>query len=121
MYYCIMHEITLEYVYDHDHNYTYGSVCLLELYISQSLKTKYFNITPGKVHCNEAAELNVLMKCNQNVTLLFQRHPLDTQYFDRAFTGERPRLTAVEPQVLRSMDQEPFRGFSYTNPNATDR
>ncbi|CAH0749862.1 unnamed protein product [Diatraea saccharalis] len=49
------------------------------------------------------------------------RHPLDTQYFDKAFTGERPRLTAVEPQVLRSMDQEPFRGFSYTNPNATDR
>ncbi|XP_038210606.1 uncharacterized protein LOC119831365 isoform X2 [Zerene cesonia] len=49
------------------------------------------------------------------------RHPLDTQYFDRAFTGERPRLTAVEAQVLRSMDQEPFRGFSYTNPNATDR
>ncbi|XP_073951241.1 protein kinase C delta isoform X2 [Choristoneura fumiferana] len=49
------------------------------------------------------------------------RHPLDTQYFDRAFTGERPRLTAVEPQVLRSMDQQPFRGFSYTNPNATDR
>ncbi|XP_050668199.1 putative protein kinase C delta type homolog isoform X5 [Leptidea sinapis] len=49
------------------------------------------------------------------------RHPLDTQYFDRAFTGERPRLTTVEPQVLRTMDQEPFRGFSYTNPNATDR
>ncbi|XP_037978460.2 uncharacterized protein LOC105383046 isoform X2 [Plutella xylostella] len=49
------------------------------------------------------------------------RHPLDTQYFDRAFTGERPRLTACEPQVLRSMDQTPFRGFSYTNPNATDR
>ncbi|KPI98062.1 Putative protein kinase C delta type-like [Papilio xuthus] len=49
------------------------------------------------------------------------RHPLDTQYFDRTFTGERPRLTAVEPHVLRSMDQEPFRGFSYTNPNATDR
>ncbi|XP_060801179.1 putative protein kinase C delta type homolog isoform X4 [Amyelois transitella] len=49
------------------------------------------------------------------------RHPLDTQYFDRAFTGERPRLTAVEPHALRSMDQAPFRGFSYTNPNATDR
>ncbi|XP_026729446.1 titin isoform X2 [Trichoplusia ni] len=49
------------------------------------------------------------------------RHPMDTQYFDRAFTGERPRLTAVEPHVLRSMDQEPFRGFSYTNPNTTDR
>ncbi|XP_022118934.2 probable serine/threonine-protein kinase dyrk2 isoform X2 [Pieris rapae] len=49
------------------------------------------------------------------------RHPLDTQYFDRAFTCERPRLTAVEPHVLRSMDQGPFRGFSYTNPNASDR
>ncbi|XP_026328245.1 probable serine/threonine-protein kinase DDB_G0278845 isoform X2 [Hyposmocoma kahamanoa] len=49
------------------------------------------------------------------------RHPMDTQYFDRVFTGEKPRLTAVEPQVLRSMDQQPFRGFSYTNPNATDR
>ncbi|XP_050557356.1 putative protein kinase C delta type homolog isoform X10 [Spodoptera frugiperda] len=49
------------------------------------------------------------------------RHPMDTQYFDKAFTGERPRLTAVEPHVLRSMDQEPFRGFSYTNPNTTDR
>ncbi|XP_047514678.1 putative protein kinase C delta type homolog isoform X8 [Pieris napi] len=49
------------------------------------------------------------------------RHPLDTQYFDRAFTCERPRLTAVEPHVLRSMDQGPFKGFSYTNPNASDR
>ncbi|XP_077285998.1 uncharacterized protein LOC143911113 isoform X2 [Arctopsyche grandis] len=48
------------------------------------------------------------------------RHPIDTQYFDKAFTGERARLTPVENNILRSMDQAQFRGFSYTNPNATD-
>ncbi|OAD57684.1 Putative protein kinase C delta type like protein [Eufriesea mexicana] len=47
-------------------------------------------------------------------------HTLDTKYFDRAFTAERPRLTPVPEQILTSMDQGVFRGFSYTNPNATD-
>ncbi|XP_043461456.1 serine/threonine-protein kinase STE20-like isoform X2 [Leptopilina heterotoma] len=47
-------------------------------------------------------------------------HTLDTRYFDTAFTAERPRLTAVPEDILTSMDQNVFRGFSYTNPNATD-
>ncbi|XP_070153348.1 uncharacterized protein [Polyergus mexicanus] len=47
-------------------------------------------------------------------------HTLDTKYFDTAFTTERPRLTPVPEQILTSMDQNVFRGFSYTNPNATD-
>ncbi|XP_018305905.1 uncharacterized protein [Mycetomoellerius zeteki] len=47
-------------------------------------------------------------------------HTLDTKYFDTAFTTERPRLTSVPEQILTSMDQDVFRGFSYTNPNATD-
>ncbi|XP_017892976.1 titin-like isoform X1 [Ceratina calcarata] len=47
-------------------------------------------------------------------------HTLDTKYFDTAFTAERPRLTPVPDQILTSMDQGVFRGFSYTNPNATD-
>ncbi|XP_050452742.1 probable serine/threonine-protein kinase DDB_G0282963 isoform X1 [Cataglyphis hispanica] len=47
-------------------------------------------------------------------------HTLDTKYFDTAFTTERPRLTPVPEQILTSMDQDVFRGFSYTNPNATD-
>lgn len=47
-------------------------------------------------------------------------HTLDTRYFDTAFTAERPRLTPVPEQILTSMDQSVFRGFSYTNPNATD-
>ncbi|XP_029676815.1 uncharacterized protein LOC115243760 isoform X1 [Formica exsecta] len=47
-------------------------------------------------------------------------HTLDTKYFDTAFTTERPRLTPVPEQILTSMDQNVFCGFSYTNPNATD-
>ncbi|XP_055909390.1 probable serine/threonine-protein kinase ndrC isoform X1 [Eupeodes corollae] len=47
------------------------------------------------------------------------KHPLDTQYFDRSFTRERVRLTPIDKEILQSMDQEQFQGFSYTNPNAT--
>lgn len=48
-----------------------------------------------------------------------QRHPLDTQYFDSQFTRERARLTPIDKNILISMDQKQFEGFSYTNPNAT--
>lgn len=50
---------------------------------------------------------------------LLQKHPLDTQYFDRAFTKERVRLTPIDKEILQSMDQGQFQGFTYTNPNAT--
>ncbi len=49
-----------------------------------------------------------------------QRHILDVQYFDSAFTIEKPQLTPVDKDILASMDQTQFRGFSYTNPNTTD-
>lgn len=49
----------------------------------------------------------------------FQRHPLDTKYFDSQFTRERARLTPIDKNILISMDQKQFEGFSYTNPNAT--
>lgn len=58
-------------------------------------------------------------KENLNLNLISQRHPLDTQYFDKAFTRERVRLTPIEKTILQSMDQQQFQGFSYTNPNAT--
>ncbi|XP_027843851.2 serine/threonine-protein kinase N2 isoform X2 [Aphis gossypii] len=47
-------------------------------------------------------------------------HPLDTHYFDKHFTKEKPRLTPVEKTILQSMDQSQFDGFTYTNPNVTD-
>ncbi|XP_052565085.1 putative protein kinase C delta type homolog isoform X7 [Culex pipiens pallens] len=47
------------------------------------------------------------------------RHPLDTQYFDKQFTRERARLTPIERNILASMNQAQFEGFTYTNPNNT--
>lgn len=55
----------------------------------------------------------------QNFQSIEQKHPLDTQYFDRAFTRERVRLTPIDKEILQSMDQQQFQGFTYTNPNAT--
>ncbi|XP_064211168.1 putative protein kinase C delta type homolog isoform X4 [Tribolium castaneum] len=49
------------------------------------------------------------------------QHPLDTQYFDKTFTAEKAKLTPIEQNILQSMDQTQFQGFSYTNPNATDK
>jgi len=40
-----------------------------------------------------------------------QRHILDVQYFDSAFTIEKPQLTPVDKDILASMDQAQFRGF----------
>lgn len=51
--------------------------------------------------------------------LLFQAHPLDTHYFDRAYTKERVRLPSIENQHIKPKDQLQFKDFSYTNPNAT--
>lgn len=48
-----------------------------------------------------------------------QKHPLDTQYFDRVFTRERVRLTPIDKDILQSMDQKQFLGFTYTNPHIT--
>lgn len=44
----------------------------------------------------------------------------DVSNFDSDFTMEKPVLTPIDPQILASMDQEQFKGFSYTNPAMTD-
>jgi novel protein kinase C delta type len=49
-----------------------------------------------------------------------KKHPLDVQYFDTTFTKEAARLTPVDKEILQSMDQSQFEGFSYTNPHTTD-
>lgn len=51
------------------------------------------------------------------VILQFQKHPLDTNYFDRAYTREKVRLPLIEREQLKARDQEKFKEFSYTNPN----
>lgn len=46
--------------------------------------------------------------------------PSDTSNFDSNFTMEKAVLTPIDSQFLASMDQQQFKGFSYTNPDMTD-
>lgn len=41
----------------------------------------------------------------------------DVGYFDTDFTMERANFTPPDKDLLRTMNQEVFRGFSFTNPN----
>ena len=65
-------------------------------------------------------QLNLIFLHLFSLSFYQQRHILDVQYFDSAFTIEKPQLTPVDKDILASMDQAQFRGFSYTNPNTTD-
>ncbi|XP_022250234.1 protein kinase C-like 1 [Limulus polyphemus] len=46
--------------------------------------------------------------------------PSDASNFDSNFTMEKAVLTPIDSQFLASMDQQQFKGFSYTNPDMTD-
>ncbi|XP_023238235.1 putative protein kinase C delta type homolog isoform X4 [Centruroides sculpturatus] len=48
------------------------------------------------------------------------RGPGDVGNFDVDFTAEKAQLTPVAADILASMDQTQFRGFTYTNPNVTE-
>ena len=51
------------------------------------------------------------------VTLFFsQKSKVDANNFDRDFTSEEPTLTPVDTAVVRAINQEEFRGFSFINP-----
>ncbi|GFS38010.1 putative protein kinase C delta type homolog [Nephila pilipes] len=43
----------------------------------------------------------------------------DTRNFDSYFTMDSPTLSPVESEILASIDQQQFQGFSYTNPHIT--
>ncbi|RWS02564.1 protein kinase C-like 1 [Dinothrombium tinctorium] len=47
-------------------------------------------------------------------------HPKDTSNFDAEFTEAEAVLTPIDKNITDSIDNELFRGFSYTNPNMTD-
>ena len=49
----------------------------------------------------------------------FQRHPMDVSNFDSAFTQDDALLTPVDPDFLETVEQQQFKGFSFTNPNYT--
>jgi len=41
----------------------------------------------------------------------------DVNNFDSDFTKEEPTLTPTEPSIIRSIAQDEFRGFSFSNPD----
>jgi len=44
-----------------------------------------------------------------------QKNSRDVSNFDIDFLKEEPILTPVNPEVLKTINQEEFKGFSYTN------
>lgn len=46
-----------------------------------------------------------------------QKSPKDALNFDTEFTKEEPVLTPVPNDVVRTINQEEFAGFSFVNPN----
>ncbi len=45
----------------------------------------------------------------------FQKNKRDVLNFDPEFTKEEPVLTPVNPEVVRTINQEEFKGFSFYN------
>lgn len=46
---------------------------------------------------------------------LLQKSASDVSNFDTDFTMEKPQLTQTDKDLLRTMDQTVFEGFSFTN------
>lgn len=49
--------------------------------------------------------------------LSLQKSKKDALNFDAEFTKEEPVLTPVNADVVRAINQEEFRGFSFVNPD----
>lgn len=50
-----------------------------------------------------------------NILFWFQKSKRDVLNFDPEFTKEEPVLTPVNPEVVRTINQEEFKGFSFYN------
>ena len=46
-----------------------------------------------------------------------QKNKTDANNFDRDFTSEDPILTPIDKNVIGTINQEEFRGFSFVNPD----
>ena len=58
-----------------------------------------------------------MCNCIECIFCILQLNAKDVSYFDSAFTEEDPLLTPVPKDFLETMNQEQFKGFSYTDPN----
>ena len=49
--------------------------------------------------------------------MMLQKSKVDANNFDRDFTSEDPTLTPVDAGVVKTINKEEFRGFSFINPH----
>ena len=49
------------------------------------------------------------------IFVYFQKNKRDVLNFDPEFTKEEPVLTPVNPEVVKTINQEEFKGFSFYN------
>lgn len=52
----------------------------------------------------------------KSLTFTTQKSPNDCSNFDREFLNEKPRLSHADKNLIDSMDQSAFAGFSFVNP-----
>lgn len=48
---------------------------------------------------------------------MLQKSKTDANNFDKDFTSEEPTLTPIDITVVKAINQEEFRGFSFINPD----
>ena len=62
-------------------------------------------------------QLEFLKQVEFCVDFVLQRDPSDVSNFDTDFTMEKAALTPPDKDLLKTMDQAVFSGFSFTNPD----
>ena len=79
---------------------------------------------PIDCHLTDMPEYTKLCVLQRHVTdvptfVLFylQKNASDVSNFDTDFTMEKAQLTPSDKDLLKTMDQEVFSGFSFTNPD----
>lgn len=79
-------------------------------------------------HCESATDTKTLGQmlkhrayCIYNLLLFaFQKTKRDVNNFDQDFTREEPILTPVEDNIVRQINQDEFKGFSYFGDETVD-
>lgn len=64
----------------------------------------------------EPREPSPFESCLHTPTLCLQKSPGDYSNFDQEFLNEKPRLSYSDKNLIESMDQTAFAGFSFVNP-----
>ena len=73
-------------------------------------------IVSANLHLTYSWEMSIHMVC---FVFEIQKNRRDALNFDSEFTKEDPILTPINHEVVRAINQDEFRGFSFVNPDYT--